>query len=196
MIQPILRSVPLVSTRVNYWFFQLTVLTVTNMWQYDTVNMVKLIIFQFPWSYGWRHYMETLSALTHWDRDKMAAIFMTTFWHGFSWKKVYEFRLNFNWSLVQIMAWCRPGDLNHYLNQWWWLYLCICVTRPHWVNGPLWEDSICQKWISSQRMKTSSNGNILRVTGHLCGKFTGHRWIPRTKASGAELWCFLWSTLQ
>ena len=22
---------------------------------------------------------------------------------------------------------------------------------------------------------------------------TGHRWIPLTKASGAELWCFLWS---
>ena len=30
-----------------------------------------------------------------------------------------------------------------------------------------------------------------RVTGHLCGEFTGHRWIPRTKASDAELWCFL-----
>ena len=27
----------------------------------------------------------------------------------------------------------------------------------------------------------------------LCGEFTGHRWIPRTKASDAELWCFLWS---
>ena len=25
-----------------------------------------------------------------------------------------------------------------------------------------------------------------------CGEFTGHRWIPRTKASDAELWCFLW----
>ena len=41
-------------------------------------------------------------------------------------------------------------------------------------------------------MMTSSNGNIFRVTGHLCGEFTGHRWIPRTKASNAELWCFLW----
>ena len=40
---------------------------------------------------------------------------------------------------------------------------------------------------------TSSNGNIFRVTGHLCGEFTGHRWIPRTKGSDAELWCFLWS---
>ena len=41
-------------------------------------------------------------------------------------------------------------------------------------------------------MMTSSNGNIFRVTGHLCGEFTGLRWIPRTKASDAELWCFLW----
>ena len=42
-------------------------------------------------------------------------------------------------------------------------------------------------------MMTSSNGNIFRVTGPLCGEFTGQRWIPRTKASNAELWCFLWS---
>ena len=40
-------------------------------------------------------------------------------------------------------------------------------------------------------MMTSSNGNIFRVTGHLCWEFTGPRWLPRTKASDAELWCFL-----
>ena len=40
-------------------------------------------------------------------------------------------------------------------------------------------------------MITSSNGNTFRVTGHLCGEFTGPRWIPLTKASDAELWCFL-----
>ena len=32
-------------------------------------------------------------------------------------------------------------------------------------------------------MMTSSNGNIFRVTGHLCGEFTGPRWSPRTKAN-------------
>ena len=42
-------------------------------------------------------------------------------------------------------------------------------------------------------MKPSSNGNIFRATGPLCGEFTGPRWIPCTKASNAELWCFLWS---
>ena len=38
---------------------------------------------------------------------------------------------------------------------------------------------------------TSSNGNIFRVTSHLCGEFSGDRRIPGTKASDAELWCFL-----
>ena len=35
--------------------------------------------------------------------------------------------------------------------------------------------------------------NIFCVTGPLCGEFIGPRWIPRTKACDAELWCFLWS---
>ena len=39
----------------------------------------------------------------------------------------------------------------------------------------------------------SSNGNIFHATSLLWGEFTGHRRIPRTKASVAELWCFLWS---
>ena len=41
-------------------------------------------------------------------------------------------------------------------------------------------------------MMTSSDGNIFRVTGPLCGEFTGHRRIPRIRASDAEIWCFLW----
>ena len=48
-------------------------------------------------------------------------------------------------------------------------------------------------WSFQFNMRRSSNGNTFRVTGHLCGEFTGPRWIPRTKASDAERWCFLWS---
>ena len=40
----------------------------------------------------------------------------------------------------------------------------------------------CENW---KCMMTSSNGNIFRVTGHLCGESTSHRWIPHTKASDA-----------
>ena len=54
----------------------------------------------------------------------------------------------------------------------------------------LFADDIMIRGLS---MMTSSNGNIFRVTGHLCGEFTGPRWIPHTKASDAELWCLLWS---
>ena len=56
--------------------------------------------------------------------------------------------------------------------------------------SPLWSQRITRYYTDKM---TSSNGNIFRVTGHLCGKFTGHRLIPRTKASDAEIWCFLWS---
>ena len=38
---------------------------------------------------------------------------------------------------------------------------------------------------------TSWNGNIFRVTGPLCGEFTGHRWIPLTKASDVGFGVFL-----
>ena len=39
-------------------------------------------------------------------------------------------------------------------------------------------------------MMTSSNEKNSSVTGHLCGEFTGPRWIPRTKVSDAELLMF------
>ena len=40
---------------------------------------------------------------------------------------------------------------------------------------------------------TSSNGNIFRVAGPLCGEFTGRRWNPLTNANDVEFWYFLWS---
>ena len=40
-----------------------------------------------------------------------------------------------------------------------------------------WLDGISQKG-GLYLMMTSSNGNIFRVTSHLCGEFTVHRWIP------------------
>ena len=31
------------------------------------------------------------------------------------------------------------------------------------------------------------------LLGPLWGESIGHRWIPHTKASDAEFWCFIWS---
>ena len=45
---------------------------------------------------------------------------------------------------------------------------------------------------NSYFMITSSNVNILRAADRSGGQFNGHQWIPRTKASDAELWCFIW----
>ena len=43
--------------------------------------------------------INTTYPLTHWSRDKIAAIFQTTFSNAFSWKKMYQFRLGFHRSL-------------------------------------------------------------------------------------------------
>ena len=63
---------------------------------------------------------------------------------------------------------------------------CFFVYRLH--GSFPWE-----YWMVMDYTMTSSNGNIFRVTGHLCRELTGHRGSPRTKVSDAELWCFLWS---
>ena len=73
-------------------------------------------------------------------------------------------------------------------------YFWVALVRLFhaWLNSSmLLKLSVME--VSVMSMMTSSNGNIFRVTGHLCGEFTGHRWIPLTKASNAELWCFVWS---
>ena len=59
-------------------------------------------------------------------------------------------------------------------------------------------------WLFSQNlmkhclvhMMTSLNENIFHVTSPLWGESTGHQWIPLTKASDTELWCFFWSMLE
>ena len=89
-----------------------------------------------------------MNCLTHWGRDKMAAIFQTIFSNAFSWMKMYKFRLRFHWSLfprVQLTIfqhwfrwWLGAGQAtSHYLNQWSpSLLMQICVTRPQFVNIP------------------------------------------------------------
>ena len=95
------------------------------------------------------------SPLTHWGRDKMAAISQKTSCNAFSWMTVYEFRLRFHWSLivpkctinnipalVHIMAWRRIGEkplseprpVDFNIWQGTSLLTHICVTRSQWGN--------------------------------------------------------------
>ena len=67
--------------------------------------------------------------------------------------------------------------------------------RSKWKGLPVkiaeWFEVLnARNYYTAAPMLTSSNGNVLRVTGHLCGEFTCHRWIPLTKASDVTLWCF------
>ena len=80
---------------------------------------------------------------------------------------------------------CRRLGASHSLTH-------ICVTCPSWVkprHQTPYATASCEarKTPPDFSMMTSSNGNIFRVTVHLCGEFTGPRWIPRTKASDAEI---------
>ena len=53
----------------------------------------------FPCVGCWWHPLCDIISLIHWGRDKMDAIFQTTFSSAFSWMKMYKFRLKFHWSL-------------------------------------------------------------------------------------------------
>ena len=84
---------------------------------------------------------------------------------------------------VKIFKWNSMSKLNIYL---------LCWTCKFLLNGFMGLRNI---FISCGRhdmetIMTSSNGDIFRVIGPLCGEFTGQGWIPLTKASDAELWCF------
>ena len=61
------------------------------------------------------------------------------------------------------------------------LFTRICHARnfqSHKFMRAEQKNAIDRSWI----MMTSSNGNIFRVTGPLCGEFTGHPWNPLTEA--------------
>ena len=85
------------------------------------------------------------------------------------------------------MAWIIPAKIGQYYD--WW---CPGNTETQGISS---NDLNCKVnlSLSSARkdyndlchfsMMTSSNGNIFRVTGPLCGELTGHQWIPLTKAS-------------
>ena len=53
-----------------------------------------------------------IAYLTHWGRDKMAAVSQIMFSNAFSWMKMFEFRLKFHWSLflrVQLTIFIVPS---------------------------------------------------------------------------------------
>ena len=88
-------------------------------------------------------------------------LFQTTFSNAFSWMKMYKFRLRFHWNLfpkgpinhiptlVQIMAWRRPGDKLLSESMMVSLLAHICVTRPQWVKLDCMKDKGLRNNLSS-----------------------------------------------
>ena len=80
--------------------------------------------------------------ITHWGRDKVAAICQTTFSNASYWMEMYIFRFKFFPSgpidnipvLAKIMTWRRPGDMPLSEPMMANLLTHICVTWPQWVK--------------------------------------------------------------
>ena len=83
--------------------------------------------------------------LTHWGRDKMAAILQMTFqMHFLEWKCMHSIENSLKFvpkspinnvpALFQIMACCRPGDKPLSETMMVRLPMHICVTQPQWLN--------------------------------------------------------------
>ena len=119
-------------------------------------------------------------------------------WHIINYKFIlfticsrqYRNLFYFTHSHIQPYLFLTLWYMEHLL---YWYIVCFSSLRDYVLHSEndikLSRQSV---HIYVSNMMTSSNGNIFRVTGHLYGEFTGPRWIPRTKASDAGLWCFLW----
>ena len=70
------------------------------------------------------------------------------------------------------------------------------ITRWLCLAGPMMTNhmncsSLCSDVVGHRLSGCSNYIFIIDLTpGFSGGEFTGHRWIPHTKASDAELWCF------
>ena len=111
--------------------------------------------------------------LTHWGREKMAAVFQTLS-NALSWMKMYEFQLKFPGgpintfpALIQIMAWGRQGDKPLSETMMVSLWTHIYVTRPQWVKcRTIHEIQIVSYGTSISRQATTCaelEGNSLRI---------------------------------
>ena len=81
------------STYFGPYWWQINNGSYTGLGQPENKPMPNLVFAKILTSRG--------NELTHWGRDKMAAIFQTTVSNAFSWMKLYEFWLKFHWSLSQ-----------------------------------------------------------------------------------------------
>ena len=112
----------------------------------------------------------------------MDAISQTPSSSAFSWMKMFEFRLKFQWSpkgpinnipaLVKIMAWRRSGDKPLSEPVMVRLRTQICITRPQWVNiWYLYTCRDCGNWLTSAIWYMSNKIISWSVSFNICTRF-------------------------
>ena len=104
---------------------------------------------------------------------------------------MHKFLLRFHWSLgglidnipelVQVMAWCRPGDKPLPAPMMVSLLTHIYVTRPQWVNRIHW-----RHWISMTHLRYTID-RTLYMTHWLCDKFAS--WLLFKRGTYVTLPC-------
>ena len=93
--------------------------------------------------------------------------------------------------------------LNH-VSKWGYSWLLVerLLGDPVEIQSGKWEaDIVPVVDFAVSPQKLDYHDDVIKwkhfhVIGPLFGEFTGHQWIPLTKASDAELWCFPWSAPQ
>ena len=145
--------------------------------------------------------------LTHWGRDKMAAISQTTFSSAFSAHEntwilikispnfVPKGSVNNIASMVQIIPWRRPGDKPLSQPMMVSLSTHICVSRLQWVNACFvyWGPGVTQSWwyYPNQRqyckVKMVINTFDFLWQAHATFNHLSHYWIYLTLQQGANI---------
>ena len=123
--------------------FQKRIWALKSKWSYD--HLISTM--GFPILVRWYLYIESGPwFFTHWGWEKMDAILQTTFSNTFSSIKMFEFLLNFHWSLflmVQLTIsqyWFQrlgaEQATSHYLNQRWTSYMMhMCCNSNKLTRG-------------------------------------------------------------
>ena len=73
-------------------------------------------------------------------------------------------------TFIQLFARFGLDELTH---------LGLVMLECQWIRQSMVQ--VTASLFVSKPVMTSSNGNIFRVSGPLCGEFIGHRWLPRQR---------------
>ena len=83
------------------------------------------------------------------------------------------------------LKWSDRSEIPHNTRQFHYCVLCKLLKRlADYVIS--YDQMIVSEWYHDDVIKWKN----FPLTCPVCGELTGHRWIPHTKASDAELWCF------